>query len=158
MNIYSNNEMAEMLAQSSLGEQSVQQQAAAAGVPQSEIQLVNGSGLGVENRISPRAVCAMFVAIQGELLSHQLSVACFRGRGGSLGTLETRHIPAATVIKTGTLSDVSAWLGSCQHARFGLVYHHHQPRCRCGRFSGWARPAASTSSAAIASGTRTPPL
>jgi len=65
MNIYSNNEMAEMLAQS--GERSpVQQQAPLPLVPQSEIQLVNGSGLGVENRISPRAVCAMFIAIQRE--------------------------------------------------------------------------------------------
>lgn len=70
MNIYSNNEMAEMLAQLLGGAQFVQSSAAkAAAVPQSEIQLVNGSGLGVENRISPRAVCAMLMAIQRELLS-----------------------------------------------------------------------------------------
>ena len=125
MNIYSNNEMAEMLAQSLGGAQSVQQQAAiVAGVPQSEIQLVNGSGLGVENRISPRAVCAMFVAIHRELLPHQLSVADLFPVAGRdrRGTLETRHIPAATVIKTGTLSDVSALAGIMPTRDRGLVW------------------------------------
>lgn len=125
MNIYSNNEMAEMLAQSLGGAQSVQQQAAiAAGVPQSEIQLVNGSGLGVENRISPRAVCAMFMAIQRELLPHQLSVADLFPVAGRdrRGTLETRHIPTATVIKTGTLWDVSALAGVMPTRDRGLVW------------------------------------
>ena len=125
MNIYSNNEMAEMLAQSLGGAQSVQQLSAiAAGVPQSEIQLVNGSGLGVANRISPRAVCAMFVAIQRELLPHQLSVADLFPVAGRdrRGTLETRHIPAATVIKTGTLSDVSALAGVMPTRDRGLVW------------------------------------
>ena len=125
MNIYSNNEMAQMLAQSLGGAQSVQQLSAiTAGVPQSEIQLVNGSGLGVANRISPRAVCAMFVAIQRELLPHQLSVADLFPVAGRdrRGTLETRHIPAATVIKTGTLSDVSALAGVMPTRDRGLVW------------------------------------
>lgn len=125
MNIYSNNEMAQMLAQSLGGAQSVQQLSAiAAGVPQSEIQLVNGSGLGVANRISPRAVCAMFVAIQRELLPHQLSVADLFPVAGRdrRGTLETRHIPTATVIKTGTLSDVSALAGVMPTRDRGLVW------------------------------------
>jgi D-alanyl-D-alanine carboxypeptidase/D-alanyl-D-alanine-endopeptidase (penicillin-binding protein 4) len=125
MNIYSNNEMAEMLAQLLGGAQVVQQQAAlAAGVPQSEIQLVNGSGLGVENRISPRAVCAMFVALQRELLPHQMSVADLFPVAGRdrRGTLEARHIPAATVIKTGTLNDVSALAGVMPTRDRGLVW------------------------------------
>ena len=125
MNIYSNNEMAQMLAQSLGGAQSVQQLSAiTAGVPQSEIQLVNGSGLGVANRISPRAVCAMFVAIQRELLPHQLSVADLFPVAGRdrRGTLETRHIPTATVIKTGTLSDVSALAGVMPTRDRGLVW------------------------------------
>jgi len=125
MNIYSNNEMAEMLAQSLGGAQSVQQLSAiTAGVPQSEIQLVNGSGLGVANRISPRAVCAMFVAIQRELLPHQLSVADLFPVAGRdrRGTLETRHIPTATTIKTGTLSDVSALAGVMPTRDRGLVW------------------------------------
>lgn len=34
-----------------------------ANVPQEEILLQNGSGLGVDNRISPRAVARMFMAL-----------------------------------------------------------------------------------------------
>lgn len=125
MNIYSNNEMAEMLAQSLGGAMLVQQQAAiAAVVPQSEIQLVNGSGLGVENRLSPRAVCAMFVAIQRELLPHRLSVADLFPVAGRdrRGTLETRRLPLATVSKTGTLQDVSALAGVMPTRDRGLVW------------------------------------
>jgi D-alanyl-D-alanine carboxypeptidase/D-alanyl-D-alanine-endopeptidase (penicillin-binding protein 4) len=125
MNIYSNNEMAEMLAQLLGGAQVVQQQAAlAAGVPQSEIQLVNGSGLGVENRISPRAVCAMFVALQRELLPHQMNVADLFPVAGRdrRGTLEARHIPATTVVKTGTLNDVSALAGVMPTRDHDLVW------------------------------------
>jgi len=72
MNIYSNNEMAEMLAQS-LGSavRYNSKRQLPLGVPQSEIQLVNGSGLGAESHF-PRAVCAMFMAIQRELLPHHL--------------------------------------------------------------------------------------
>jgi len=55
MNIYSNNEMAEMLAQS-LGSAVRTTASCHCRWGASEIQLVNGSGLGVENRISPRAV------------------------------------------------------------------------------------------------------
>lgn len=125
MNIYSNNEMAEMLAQLLGGAQFVQSSAAkAAGVPQSEIQLVNGSGLGVENRISPRAVCAMLMAIQRELLPHQLSVADLFPMAGRehRGTMATRRIPTGTVVKTGTLSDVSALAGVMPTRDRGLVW------------------------------------
>ncbi len=125
MNTYSNNEMAQMLANSLRGAQSVQEQAAlASGVPQSEIQMVNGSGLGVENRISPRAVCAMFMAIQRELLTYRLSVADLFPIAGRdhRGTVETRHIPADTVIKTGTLNSVSALAGVMPTRDRGLVW------------------------------------
>lgn len=125
MNIYSNNDIAQMLADNLGGAQVVQQQAAlAAGVPQSEIQLANGSGLGVENRISPRAVCAMFMAIQRETLPYKLSVADLFPVSGRdhRGTLQTRHIPAATVIKTGTLRDVSALAGVMPTRDRGLVW------------------------------------
>jgi len=96
----------------------------------------------------------MFVAIQRELLPHQLSawLTCFLQRADR-GERWKPDIPAA-VIKTGPY-DVLAGI-SATASRFGLVYHH-QPRCRCGRFSGWARPAASTS-AAIASGTALSPF
>lgn len=125
MNIYSNNEMSEMLAQNLGGAQAVQSIAAAtAGIPPQEIQLVNGSGLGVENRISPRAACAMLIAIQRELLSTQLSVADLFPMSGRdrRGTLEARRIPQAAVVKTGTLRDVSALAGVMPTRDRGLVW------------------------------------
>jgi len=113
MNIYSNNAMAETLAASLGGAAVVAQRAAiAAAVPQREIQLTNGSGLGVENRISPRAACGMFQAIEDQLQPQQLSVAdLFPVAGRDGGTLEARKIPPTTVAKTGTLWDVSALAG-----------------------------------------------
>ncbi|MBN3925974.1 D-alanyl-D-alanine carboxypeptidase [Nostoc sp. NMS4] len=125
MNVYSNNDMAEMLADSVGGATVVQSTAAnLARVPQVEIQLINGSGLGPENRISPRAVCAMFMAIQAEASAHQLNLADLFPMSGfdHRGTLHTRHIPLATVIKTGTLRDVSALAGVMPTRDRGLVW------------------------------------
>ncbi|MFN6483868.1 MULTISPECIES: D-alanyl-D-alanine carboxypeptidase [unclassified Nostoc] len=125
MNVYSNNDMAEMLAESVGGAAVVQSTAAnLARVPQAEIQLINGSGLGPENRISPRAVCAMFMAIQAEASAHQLNLADLFPMSGfdHRGTLHTRHIPLATVIKTGTLRDVSALAGVMPTRDRGLVW------------------------------------
>lgn len=125
MNVYSNNEMAEMLAYNLGGAQVVQRKAAsAAGVPSSEVELVNGSGLGVENRISPRAACAMLIAIQRQLSPYQLTVADLFPVSGRdrRGTLLTRQIPLHTVIKTGTLNDVSALAGVMPTRDRGLVW------------------------------------
>jgi serine-type D-Ala-D-Ala carboxypeptidase/endopeptidase (penicillin-binding protein 4) len=125
MNVYSNNDMAEMLAESVGGAAVVQSTAAyLARVPQSEIQLINGSGLGTENRISPRAVCAMLMAIQSEANTHQLNLADLFPMSGfdRRGTLHSRHIPPATVIKTGTLRDVSALAGVMPTRDRGLVW------------------------------------
>ncbi|MEH2070253.1 MAG: D-alanyl-D-alanine carboxypeptidase [Nostoc sp.] len=125
MNVYSNNDMAEMLAQSVGGASVVQSTAAyLAKVPQSEIQLINGSGLGPENRISPRAVCSMLMAIQGEANAYQLNLADLFPMSGfdRRGTLHARHIPSATVIKTGTLRDVSALAGVMPTRDRGLVW------------------------------------
>lgn len=125
MNIYSNNEMAQMLADLLGGAIQVQQKAAAAAsVPPREIELINGSGLGVENRISPRAACAMLMAIQRELSPHQLSVADLFPQSGRdrRGTMQTRQIPTATVVKTGTLNDVSALAGVMPTRDRGLVW------------------------------------
>ncbi len=125
MNVYSNNEMAEILAYSLGGAPVVQQKAAiAANVPLTEIQLINGSGLGVENRISPRAVCAMLMTIQKELLPYKLTVADLFAVSGRdrRGTLLTRQIPLNTVSKTGTLNDVSALAGVMPTRDRGLVW------------------------------------
>ena len=125
MNVYSNNEMAEMLAYLLGGAPTVQQKAAqAANVPLREIQLVNGSGLGVQNRISPRAACAMLMSIQKRLSPYQLTVADLFPVSGRdrRGTLLTRQIPLGTVIKTGTLNDVSALAGVMPTRDRGLVW------------------------------------
>ncbi len=124
MNIYSNNEISQMLADEAGGAQAVRElAAAAAGVPPEEIQLINGSGLGQENRISPRAACAMYVAIQRYLMPYHLTIAdLFPVSGRDGGTLDYRQIPKDTTIKTGTLSDVSALAGALPTRDRGLIY------------------------------------
>ena len=125
MNIYSNNEMAQMFADLVGGATVVRKLAAqAASVPQSEILLSNGSGLGVENRISPRAVCAMLMAIQNKLQPVGLTIGDLFPVAGydRNGTMLHRHIPGATAVKTGTLRDVSALAGVMPTRDRGLVW------------------------------------
>jgi serine-type D-Ala-D-Ala carboxypeptidase/endopeptidase (penicillin-binding protein 4) len=127
MNIYSNNAIAQMLADDIGGASVVAQLAAqASGVPNSEIQLINGSGLGVDNRISPRAVCEMLMAIERKLrsqTSESLSIDdLFPVAGRDFqGTMKHRRLPAGTAIKTGTLSQVSALAGVIPTKELGLV-------------------------------------
>jgi serine-type D-Ala-D-Ala carboxypeptidase/endopeptidase (penicillin-binding protein 4) len=124
MNSYSNNAMAEMLAEELGGAGAVGQKAAeAAQIPPAEIQLINGSGLGNENRISPRAVSAMLITIQRYLQSQQLNVAdIFPVMGRDRGTLGRRQIPAGAAVKTGTLDDVSSLAGVIPTRDQGLVW------------------------------------
>lgn len=114
MNIYSNNLMAQMLADLVGGATQVAQTSAKiAGFPPAEIKLVNGSGLGEENKISPRAVCQMLMASDRLLQSSNYSVAdLFPTAGRDLvGTVKDRGLPKSTTIKTGTLDNVSALAG-----------------------------------------------
>ncbi|XHX78866.1 MAG: D-alanyl-D-alanine carboxypeptidase [Stenomitos frigidus ULC029] len=124
MNIYSNNVIADSLAYSMGGATLVAQQAAiASGIPLNEIRLKNGSGLGTENKISPRAVCAMFVAIQRYLQFRSLTIAdLFPIAGIDQGTIDYRSLPQAAVVKTGTLNDVSALAGVVPTRDRGLVW------------------------------------
>ncbi len=125
MNVFSNNDIAEMLADSVGGADVVSTAAAQlARIPKSEILLINGSGLGKENRISPRAVCAMFMALQREASSYQLTLADLFATSGldHRGTIHSRHMPTATVIKTGTLNDVSTLAGVLPTKDRGLVW------------------------------------
>lgn len=124
MNVESNNEMAQILADAIGGAKVVKTRSAiAAGVPENEIQLINGSGLGVENRISPRAVCAMLQAIQNYAQPLGLSVAdFFPVSGKDKGTIEDRHIPPGSAVKTGTLSVVSALAGVLPTRDRGLIW------------------------------------
>ncbi|MBD2343699.1 D-alanyl-D-alanine carboxypeptidase/D-alanyl-D-alanine-endopeptidase [Anabaena subtropica] len=125
MNVYSNNEIAQMLAESVGGHGVVQAKAARfARVPEAEIQLINGSGLGQENRISPRAACAMLMALQQEAGAYQLNLADLFPTSGfdQRGTMQYRRMPQATVMKTGTLRDVSALAGVVPTRDRGLVW------------------------------------
>jgi len=124
MNIYSNNAMAEMLA-TALGGSAVVEKIAAreAGVPPEQIQLINGSGLGQENRVSPRAACGLFMAIQNYVRSDQMNIGdLFPIAGRDGGTLEDRNIPPGSVVKTGTLWNVSALGGVLPTRDRGLVW------------------------------------
>ena len=126
MNVFSNNHMAQMLAEAVGGADVLQTKAAQlARVPKSEIQLINGSGLGLENRISPRAACAMLMALQKEALAHNLNLADLFPTSGfdRRGTIMYgRNLPKATVMKTGTLNTVSALAGVLPTRDRGLVW------------------------------------
>lgn len=124
MNVYSNNFMAETLANTLGGASAVTQKVIEiTKIDPAEIQLINGSGLGMENRLSPRAVTTMMVATQRYLLARQLTIADVYpviGRDG--GTLKWRNLPAGTVLKTGTLDEVSALAGVLPTRDRGLVW------------------------------------
>jgi len=113
MNIFSNNFIADNLAQQMGGGRRVAQIAAeAAAVPLEEVQLVNGSGLGEENRISPRAVTVMLMALQLRLQAADLTVAdFFPVVGRERGTLGDRQLLPGSALKTGTLDRVSSLAG-----------------------------------------------
>ena len=113
MNIYSNNEMAEQFARAVGGTNVVMAKSAEkTGVPASEIRLINGSGLGVENQLSPRAVVAILLSIQRQLRPHNLSVSdVMPVFGQDEGTLIFRELPVQSALKTGTLNTVSSLAG-----------------------------------------------
>ncbi len=124
MNQYSNNKMAEILANSVGGAKVVAFKAAqAAGVPQSEIILVNGSGLSELNRISPRAACAMFLAIERYLQPYNMTIGdLFAIVGQDEGILNQRNIPSLAVVKSGSLNNVSALAGALPTQQRGTVW------------------------------------
>ncbi len=124
MNIYSNNIMSEILTESLGGADVLAERAAAiAAVPPNEIQLINGSGLGEENRVSPRATVAMLQAIQQYVEPEQLNVAnLFPVAGRDGGTLLYRDIPNFAAVKTGTLNQVSALAGAIPTRDRGIVW------------------------------------
>ena len=123
MNMYSNNYMAQMLADSVGGANAVAQIAAdAAGIPRTEIQLINGSGLGEENRISPRAACGMFLALDRALSPYNMTVADVVAIvGQDLGVLKNRQALNLSVIKTGTLDNISSLAGVIPNQKHGQV-------------------------------------
>ena len=124
MNQYSNNLMAEILADSIGGARVVEQKVVeTTGVPANEIHLVNGSGLGEENRISPRTICAMFRAIGRLLQPAKMTVGdVFTIVGQDEGILHERKIPPRSVVKSGSLNAVSALAGALPTQQQGIVW------------------------------------
>lgn len=125
MNIYSNNEIAQILADSLGGAVQVMKiVSTTANFPPAEIQLINGSGLGVQNRLSPRAVCQIFRTLHQRLQPANLNLADIFPVAGAeyIGTLKDRHLPIGTTIKTGTLNEVSALGGLLPTRDRGLVW------------------------------------
>jgi len=113
MNIYSNNEMADRFARSAGGINTVVARVVEqAQIPVSEIRLINGSGLGAENRLSPRAVVSILLEIQRQLRPANLSVSdVMPVFGQDEGTLVYRELPRQSALKTGTLNTVSSLAG-----------------------------------------------
>jgi D-alanyl-D-alanine carboxypeptidase/D-alanyl-D-alanine-endopeptidase (penicillin-binding protein 4) len=125
MNIYSNNVMAEMLANLLGGAEAVDAIATrATGVREDEIQLINGSGLGVENRLSPRTVIAMLQKLERKLADRPIKLADLFPVGGrdTKGTMQWRAIPKGVMVKTGTLARVSALAGVIPTKERGSVW------------------------------------
>ena len=125
MNIYSNNKMAQILADLLGGADVVAQTSAdIAGFDPTEIELVNGSGLSEKNRISPHAVCQMLLAIDRLLQKDSFNAADLFPTAGRdvVGTVQGRNLPAGTTIKTGTLNNVSALAGVIPTSDRGNVY------------------------------------
>ncbi|MEL7330865.1 MAG: D-alanyl-D-alanine carboxypeptidase [Cyanobacteria bacterium J06560_2] len=124
MNQYSNNVMADILAMKVGGADVVANTAAKmAGVPTAEIRLINGSGLGVENQMSPRAVCAVFLAIDNFLQPYDMTVSdVFTVVGEDPGVLTTRPLPTWSVMKSGSLSAASAIAGALPTQKQNIVW------------------------------------
>jgi serine-type D-Ala-D-Ala carboxypeptidase/endopeptidase (penicillin-binding protein 4) len=125
MNIYSNNEIAQILADSVGGaEQVMKIVSTTAKFPPEEIQIINGSGLGVQNRLSPRAVCQIFRTLHQTLQPANLNLADIFPVAGAeyVGTLKDRQLPVGTTMKTGTLNEVSALGGVFPTRDRGLVW------------------------------------
>lgn len=125
MNIYSNNDMAEILAHAMGGGAIVAQTASQlATIPAAEIKLKNGSGLGVDNRLSPRAVTKMYQVLDRQLKPYGLGIDDVFGVMGrdDEGTLKWRSLPKGITIKTGTLNEVSALAGIIPTKERGRVW------------------------------------
>ncbi len=113
MNIYSNNVMSDLVADSVGGTAemvAIAQQAA--NLEPGELRLINGSGLGEANQISAQSVVAMLTATQRALQSSPYNLAdLYPIAGEDQGTLAFRNLPDQAALKTGTLATVSTLAG-----------------------------------------------
>lgn len=124
MNVYSNNPMAEQMASAVGGSSAVVNKVEAiAGIPPGEVKLINGSGLGEENQISPRAAVLMLQSIQSRLLESGFTLSdIFPIAGADGGTVLDRQLPKNAVVKTGSLAVVSSLAGAFPTETKGVVW------------------------------------
>jgi D-alanyl-D-alanine carboxypeptidase/D-alanyl-D-alanine-endopeptidase (penicillin-binding protein 4) len=124
MNVYSNNAIAEWLTAQMGGPEVIQTIALQTErVAPAEVLIKNGSGLGQENQLSPRAVVGLLQGITAEIQPHGLTLAdFFPVAGQDRGTFEKRTMPKATVAKTGTLWNTSGLAGVIPTKRYGPVW------------------------------------
>ncbi|MEE3718988.1 D-alanyl-D-alanine carboxypeptidase [Tumidithrix elongata RA019] len=124
MNTFSNNEMAEMLAAELGGSRAVMQAVIdSTGISPQEIYLINGSGLGQQNQISPHATVAILIAVQKKAQLEGLTLADLLPISDChCGTIDSRNLPAGSLVKTGTLSDVSTLAGVIQTRDRGPIW------------------------------------
>ncbi|WP_017711320.1 D-alanyl-D-alanine carboxypeptidase [Prochlorothrix hollandica] len=113
MNMYSNNVMAELLADLLGGAPALTTKTQElTNLPGAEVSFINGSGLGPENQLSARGACRILGTIaqqlepQGLGLPDVLPIA-----NQDAGTLSWRDLPTGTIAKTGTLWNVSTLAG-----------------------------------------------
>lgn len=113
MNMYSNNAMADLLADLLGGAAALTQKTEElAQIPPGEVRFINGSGLGPENQISARGVCRILGAISDRLSPEELGLPDVMPIAHEdPGTLEGRGLPDGTIAKTGTLWNVSTLAG-----------------------------------------------
>jgi serine-type D-Ala-D-Ala carboxypeptidase/endopeptidase (penicillin-binding protein 4) len=126
MNLYSNNYMAQMLAdQIGSPEKLIQLTQEISPITPEEIELINGSGLGGENMMSPHLACQMMLDLDNYLAKINLSIEDLFPMAGKdiLGTAENRNIPSGITFKTGTLPSikVSALAGIIPTKKYGNV-------------------------------------
>jgi serine-type D-Ala-D-Ala carboxypeptidase/endopeptidase (penicillin-binding protein 4) len=125
MNLYSNNLMADMLANAVGGAERVADKAAEiVGISSEEIKLFNGSGLSEQNLISPRVACGLFMAIQETLKPYKMNISdIFYISGIDTGILtERKNLPPLLILKSGTLDNVSALGGAIPTKNKGIVW------------------------------------
>lgn len=108
MNLYSNTWMTKIINTVLGGDYIVAQKAAQlAQVAEAEIQL------GGDERISPRAAVALFLAIERYLQDYEMTVAdVFAIIGQDEGILQKRQLPLFAVLKSGIWENISALAGA----------------------------------------------
>ncbi len=124
MNIYSNNAMSELIAKPLGGGEGVREMVLEViALPSEEIQLINASGLGIENQMSPRAVVTMLRHLEERMAEKEKTLAdLFPVTGENRGTVRDRALPKGIPVKTGSLARVSTLAGVIPTETHGSVY------------------------------------